>query len=174
MPSLVDRYLVYASLLNQSAGAELVVAMQPIERTMRYGDTVKKYEAWVAKEPEPREQYRKALETLQVPLPPINEAFRAVERIARTPKTEMSGLMTLYTFVVEHNGGTELQQVEAGGVDAAAHIWNLQPPEPRIDPERLNVDSPAPVAGLRRVWCFSGLDADENLYLVHVIETGGD
>lgn len=32
-PSFIDRYPVYAQLLTESVGAELVVAMQPIERT---------------------------------------------------------------------------------------------------------------------------------------------
>lgn len=82
--------------------------------------------------------------------------------------------MALYTFIVEHNGGTELFQIEAVGVDEAARVWNLQPAKPRVDRERLSLDSPVPVSGLHGVWCFSGLDANEGLYLVHVIQTAQD
>lgn len=79
--------------------------------------------------------------------------------------------MTLFTFVAEHRGSTELDQIEAANVTDAMRRWNLRPGSPRIDPERLEHDAPTPVTGLQRTWCFTGLDAEETLYLVHVIET---
>ena len=82
--------------------------------------------------------------------------------------------MPLYTFVAEHNGATELEQIEARGVDEATRAWNLRTGTPRIDPARFELDPPAAVTGLQRVWCFSGLDTSEDLYLVHVIRTGLD
>lgn len=42
---------------------------------MRYDETVKKFEAFVAKEPELRKRYLEAMETLQVDLPPVDEQF---------------------------------------------------------------------------------------------------
>src|SRR5690242_5855245 len=61
---------------------------------MRYDDTVKKFEAFVAKEPELRERYRKAMETLQVTLPPVDEQFlpyRKPDDLFRTAKKLQRG-----------------------------------------------------------------------------------
>lgn len=61
---------------------------------MRYEETVKKFEAFVAKEPELRERYKKAMDTLQVNLPPVDEQFlpyRKPDDLFRTAKKLREG-----------------------------------------------------------------------------------
>ena len=56
---------------------------------MRYENTVRKWEAFVAKEPELRQRYLKAMDALQVPLPPLNEnllPYRKPDDLFRTAK----------------------------------------------------------------------------------------
>ena len=56
---------------------------------MRYYDTVEKFNAFVAKEPELRKRYLAALETLQVNLPPADEEYlpyRKPDDLFRTAK----------------------------------------------------------------------------------------
>jgi len=65
---------------------------------MRYDDTVKKFEAWVAKEPELRQRYLKAMDTLQVPLPPLKEEFlpyRKPDDLFRTARRLREGAQVL-------------------------------------------------------------------------------
>ena len=56
---------------------------------MRYYDTVEKFNAFMAKEPEYRKRYLAALETLQVNLPPADEEYlpyRKTDDLFRTAK----------------------------------------------------------------------------------------
>jgi len=61
---------------------------------MRFDDTVKKYEAFVAKEPEFRKRYAKAMETLQVTLPPADGEllpYRKPDDLFRTARKLRKG-----------------------------------------------------------------------------------
>jgi|GEM_PF-2931597 len=65
---------------------------------MRYDETVKKWEAFAAKEPELRQRYLKAMETLQVPLPPVDESllpYRKPDDLFRTAKRLREGAEAL-------------------------------------------------------------------------------
>lgn len=65
---------------------------------MRYDETVKKFEAFVAKEPELRKRYLELRETLQVTLPPANEEFlpyRKPDDLFRTAKRLRHGAEVL-------------------------------------------------------------------------------
>lgn len=77
----------------------------------------------------------------------------------------------LFTFIAEHDGVTLLEQVVSPSLDGAVRRWNTRSGRTRIPADRLEMDEPTPVEGLQRVWCFSGIDDDDKLYIVHVIET---
>lgn len=65
---------------------------------MRYDESVKKWEAYVAKEPELRQRFLKAMETLQVPLPPVDESllpYRKPDDLFRTAKRLREGAQVL-------------------------------------------------------------------------------
>src|SRR5437764_10632015 len=65
---------------------------------MRYDQTVKKWDAVVAKEPELRQRFLKAMETLQVPLPAVDESllpYRKPDDLFRTAKRLREGAQAL-------------------------------------------------------------------------------
>jgi hypothetical protein len=71
---------------------------------MRFDETVKKLETFFAKEPELRERYRKAMETLQVSLPPAHEEFlpyRKPDDLFRTARKLQQGAEMLGDLGVE-------------------------------------------------------------------------
>lgn len=75
---------------------------------MRYDDTVKKYEAFVAKEAELRQRYLKTMETLQVTLPPAAGEvlpYRKPDDLFRTVRQLRQGAEAL--------GDLGLQVIEA-------------------------------------------------------------
>ncbi|HEX8618476.1 MAG TPA: hypothetical protein VF911_12880 [Thermoanaerobaculia bacterium] len=77
----------------------------------------------------------------------------------------------MFTFIAEHDGATDLEQVTGSTLEEAVRAWNEAPGHLRLSADRLEGDPPTPLDGLRGVWCFSGLDELDTLYIVHVIET---
>lgn len=79
--------------------------------------------------------------------------------------------MKLFTFIVESNGSTTLEQVTAPNVAEAARRWTVIPEGARIPLDRLELDAPTAIDGLRNVWCLSGVDHDDAHCLVHIVQT---
>jgi hypothetical protein len=75
--------------------------------------------------------------------------------------------MGLYTFFVEKDGTTSIEQFSGADVKDAVANWYLwSEAVPGLgDPTEAN---PVPIIGTKNVWCFSGLDAADALFLVHV------
>lgn len=83
----------------------------------------------------------------------------------------MTSHTILFTFIAEHDGSTELEQVTSMNLHDAVRRWNAKDGGSRIPLDRLDLDEPTPVEGLDGVWCFSGIDQSEKLYIVHVVRT---
>jgi len=75
--------------------------------------------------------------------------------------------MPIYTFFVEKQGATAVEQVEAPDLAAAVAGWHERSetsPGP-LDPD----EDLTPLKDRRNVWCFTGFDPEEAFYLVHVV-----
>ena len=75
----------------------------------------------------------------------------------------------VYTFVVDHLGGTYCAQIAAATVEAAIEAYN------ETDPSGVELGNlsgtPAPLEGMAMVWYDSGLDDQENLIGATIIQT---
>lgn len=75
--------------------------------------------------------------------------------------------MQRYTFFVEKQGATLIEQVLAPSLQSAVAEWHSfseAKPGP-VDPdERIT-----PVQDTEAVWCFSGIDSEGVFFLVHVV-----
>lgn len=76
--------------------------------------------------------------------------------------------MGLYTFFVEKNGATSIEQFPGADIEEAAALWHQhsQYVPGLVDPAD---PDPTPVAETRNVWCLSGIDGADDFYLVHVV-----
>jgi hypothetical protein len=76
--------------------------------------------------------------------------------------------VVLYTFIIEHAGGTFVRQLRAATVDeAASQMWRsadwISAPPP--DDEK-----PIEVEGVKRTWCTSAT-INGKLALIHTVHT---
>jgi hypothetical protein len=74
----------------------------------------------------------------------------------------------LYTFFVEKNGATSIEQFPGADIEEAAALWHQrsQYVPGLVDPAD---PDPTPVAETRNVRCLSGIDGADDFYLVHVV-----
>ena len=93
---------------------------------MRYEDTVKKFNAFVAKEPELRKRYLKAMDTLQVTLPPVDEQFlpyRKPDDLFRTARKLREGADALGELGLEVRETAESTEKYAIAEKARIKAW---------------------------------------------------
>jgi len=78
-----------------------------------------------------------------------------------------------YTFIAESNGSTLVEQFSGRDVRDALQTWTsgskLGVCWDRETP--LDEEQPTPVAGVRHVWCYSGVGRNDRFYLVHIVAT---
>lgn len=77
--------------------------------------------------------------------------------------------MARYTFFVQKQGGTYIDQVSAGTVQEAVEAW-FRASETRPGPFEPEEDT-TPIEGREGVWCFTGIDPEEVFFMVHVVES---
>jgi hypothetical protein len=76
--------------------------------------------------------------------------------------------MSLYTFIMEFDGGTYIKQVAAGNIESAISIWFKRKPTPKLDSavwaglredHRLGLEylprPTTPISRVKHVWCAS-------------------
>lgn len=76
-----------------------------------------------------------------------------------------------YTFICEKQGSTFSEQFRASSLREVMMLWHEESasrPGPLLD---LDLAPPVPVNGLRNVWGYAGTDAEEQIFLCHVIAT---
>ncbi len=81
----------------------------------------------------------------------------------------------LYTFLTETKGSTTIDQYEGSDVRDALRKWNrLSRLRPRFTEDQL-FDSgrggPTPIKKRKATWCFSGMNAPGQFFLVHIVAT---
>ena len=90
--------------------------------------------------------------------------------------------MALYTFILDHGGGTYISQQEGTDLEAAIRAWSGAPALDigiklnRQDQAQfkasLTAQNATSLAGARNVWCLSTIVRGE-LALIHVVLTEG-
>ncbi len=88
--------------------------------------------------------------------------------------------MSLYTFILDFQGGTYISQLSSRSVNSAVKKWAKELDTDEIfgmgnsvKQEIINEvekDVPIPLKGLKRTWCVSALTG-KGLALVNVVET---
>jgi hypothetical protein len=75
--------------------------------------------------------------------------------------------MALYTFFVEKNGSTIIEQFPGADIHEAVETWHRHS---EILPGLFNPEGSGinPIEDVKNVWCISGLDPKGDFYLVHV------
>jgi hypothetical protein len=74
--------------------------------------------------------------------------------------------MALFTFYVEKNRATIIEQFDGLDLVEAVKQWYERSgvtPGPQDPDEELT-----PVTGMRNVWCFGGINTEDEIFLVHV------
>jgi hypothetical protein len=77
--------------------------------------------------------------------------------------------MGTYTYFVEKDGATLIEQFEARSSKNAVAAWYASSetdPGPLPEPPD---DEATPITGRERVWCFSGLDRSNVFFSVHFV-----
>jgi hypothetical protein len=93
---------------------------------MRFEDTVKKYEAFVAKEPEFRRRYQEAIETLKVTLPPADGEslpYRKPDDLFRTARKLRRGAELLGDMGLEVREAAESTEKYAIAEKTRIKAW---------------------------------------------------
>jgi hypothetical protein len=87
--------------------------------------------------------------------------------------------MALFTVILEFNGGTYISQFRASSPQDAAvkhadHVVRLNgmstPMNRRRLADRLSVETPVPIEGVRKVWCCTA-SVGRKLALVNIVAT---
>jgi hypothetical protein len=73
----------------------------------------------------------------------------------------------LFTFVIEKEGSTRIEQVPGADVVEALAQWRHLN---QLDPE-MTIDDPTPVQGVQNVWCIGGHDMSGVFFLAHIVAT---
>lgn len=76
----------------------------------------------------------------------------------------------LFTFVDDCEGDTSISQSGGDSIEASIRAWlDARPdgPPPRV---RTQID-PVPVNGVQSVWCWTYLDGQDRLHILHIICT---
>ena len=79
----------------------------------------------------------------------------------------------LFTFITEKEGGTLLEQFRGKNVENALLRWShASKSNPCFERDRMaGEDGPVRITGLKRAWCFTGVDKTDTSFLVHIIAT---
>ncbi|MEG4805140.1 hypothetical protein QUB63_33225 [Microcoleus sp. ARI1-B5] len=82
----------------------------------------------------------------------------------------------LFTFFIEKEGSTIVEQIESTDVEGALISWSrCSETKPKFTLGSLKYQNePTPVAGRKNVWCFSGVDDNDISFLIHIIATVSD
>lgn len=79
----------------------------------------------------------------------------------------------LFTFFVEWQGSTLVEQFESTSLGGALRRWNRESSSsPAFEQGKLEgPNSPTAVSGCRNVWCFTGVDGNDIFFMVHIVLT---
>lgn len=75
--------------------------------------------------------------------------------------------ITLFTFLIEKEGSTLIEQVPGADVVEALVRWRQLS---QLDPE-MAMEDPTPVQGVKCVWCITGQDMSGAFFLAHIVAT---
>lgn len=74
---------------------------------------------------------------------------------------------SLYTFLIEKEGSTLIEQVSGADIGEAIMRWRHLS---QIDPE-MDIEDPTPIQGATHVWCITGFDMSGTFFLAHIVAT---
>ena len=80
---------------------------------------------------------------------------------------------SLYTFFVENEGSTVVEQLIGSSLLDAVYEWSRTSMLEInfLDKKAIIENKPTLVSGLKNAWCFSFIGPKDSLFLVHIIKT---
>ena len=81
---------------------------------------------------------------------------------------------SLFTFIVEYQGNTLVEQYSGADCDDAIRAWYDHTRAPiKLNEVRDSLYEQVPLTGLKHVWFLSLLDDDDVLFLINIVLTVG-